>query len=59
MAQGLIHQLGKAFRILRQHFGALLKGKLLGTIAAVIGHMAGGLVRKQIHMDILFQDIFQ
>ena len=57
--QALVHQPGKARRIRRQHFRPLLEGQSLGTVAAVIGDMAGGLVAEQIHMDPVVIQVFQ
>ena len=53
MLQRLVNQLGEALGVLIQHLGALLEGQALGAVAAVISHVAGGLVAHQIHMDAL------
>ena len=57
--QALVHQPAEARRIPVQQLGALGKGQALGAVAAVVGHMAGGLVAHQIHMDLLPLQIFQ
>ena len=59
MLQGLVNQLGEALGIVGQHLGALLEGQALGAVAAVIGHVAGGLVGQQVHVDVVLQHILQ
>ena len=54
-----VNQLGEALGVLVQHVGALLEAQALGAVAAVIGHVAGGLVGEQIHMDVVVIDILQ
>ena len=59
MLQSLVNQLGEALGILIQHLGALLEGQALGAVAAVVSHVAGGLIAHQIHMDALLIQVLQ
>ncbi len=57
--QGLVYQLAEGLRVLVQHLGALGEGQALGAVAAVIGHVAGGLVAHEVHVDVVVVQILQ
>ena len=59
MLEGLIHQFMETIGVFCQHARTLFKADALWTIAAVVGNMTGGLVRQQIYMYIMLQEIFQ
>ena len=58
-AQGLVHQGAEALGVPVQHLRALLVGQALGAVAAVVGHVAAGLVAHQIHVDVLLIEVLQ
>ena len=57
--QRLIDQRAKRLRLLGQHPRALGKAQALRAVAAVIRHVAGGLVAHQVDVHLLFVQIFQ
>ena len=57
--QGFVHQLPELLRVVVQHLRPLGEGQPLGAVSAVIGHMAGGLVAEQVHVHIVFVQVFQ
>jgi len=57
--QGFINQAPESFWIFRQHRRPLLKAETLRTIAAVVRHVAGSLVRQQIYLNKMFNKISQ
>jgi hypothetical protein len=54
-----IHPLPEPLTILGQHPGAFLETDPLGAITAVIDHVAGSLVGKQIHGDLMVNQVLQ
>ena len=49
-------------KTLQHHYELVCKlheGKALGAVAAVVGHMAGGLIAEQVHVDVVLQDVLQ
>ena len=42
-----------------QKFGTLFKGNALGAITTVVNRMAGGLIRKQIDLNVMVNRKFQ
>jgi hypothetical protein len=59
-AQAFVHQFRKRLAVFGQQTGALGKGDALGAVAAVVGHVAGGLVGEQIDGNAVLVDrVFQ
>ena len=60
MLQGLVDQdLAEAFGVLVEHLGALFEGEALRAVAAVVRHVAGGLVAHQVDMDVVVIQVLQ
>ena len=57
--QGLVHQLAELLFVVGQHLGALLKGQSLRAVASVVRHMAAGLVRQQLDLDVVVHRVLQ
>ena len=57
--QGFVHQLPELLRVVVQHLRPLDEGQPLGAVSAVIGDVAGGLVAEQVHVHIVFVQVFQ
>ena len=57
--QGFVHQLPELLRVMVQQLRPLGEGQPLGAVSAVIGDVAGGLVAEQVHVHIVFVQVFQ
>ena len=59
MMQRLVDEDTEAVGILVEHFGALLEREALRAVAAVIRHVAGGLVAHQVDMDVVVVQVLE
>lgn len=59
MLQRLVDEDTEAVGILVEHFGALLEREALRAVAAVIRHVAGGLVAHQVDMDVVVVQVLE
>ena len=57
--QAAINQFFELSTILGQKAGALVKGKPLGTVTAVVRGMAGGLIREQLYRHLMVNRILK
>ena len=57
--QGGIDKLSEMLLVVGQHLGSLLEAQSLGAVAAVVGHMAAGLVGEQLDFNIVIHGILE